>query len=224
MQLPQGTVPAPPPIEFLTKYEDSSEPSFGLLSPEFLLMEFYVRKPDLSPKIGWETGRPSWPHFFNKNLYSVRRMKDGTPPSDPSACLYQFDKDDPENLLGLLVAYSKQHRVKSVLSDFDTFWVGSQGAKPFDSLVDEQRALIMWLLSILESLLLDETGGIRNKDFNWTSAWLEKVCSKAKNRPCPPKFGFGDPTSYQLTKDVVDRVAECRAVRYGAECFNYDFP
>ena len=231
MVIPEGETVAPSPIRLLTGYEDaSSKASFGLAVPEFLFMEFYVLRPDLSPLLGWETGRPSQPAFLNMNLHSVRWTRDGTPPSDPSACLYQFDKGDPLNPSGLLVAYAEERHVKPVVSDFDTFLVGSRGAKPFDDLADEQRALVLWLLRKTEQVLLDENNGIGKKGFNWTSAWLEKVMSEEAidkdtfKIPPTPKFGLGDPTSYKLTSDVVDRLSECGAVRHGAECFNYGFP
>merc|ERR1711957_725087 len=94
---------------------------------------------------------------------------------------------------------------------------------------DDQRAKIMWLLSKTENVLLDKEGGIRDKKFNWTSNWLEKVTSEEATKKDTlkvhkPKLGFGDPTSYQLTQDVVDKLAECGAVRHQAECFNYNFP
>jgi len=229
--LPKGEAVAASPVRLLTGYEEgSSEPSFGLAVPEFLFMEFYVLRPDLSPLLGWETGRPSQPAFLNMNLHSVRWTKDGTPPSDPSACLYQFDKGNPLNPSGLLMAYAEERHVKPVVSDFDTFLVGSRGAKLFNDLVDEQRALVLWLLRKTEQVLLDEKDGIGDEEFNWTSAWLEQVLSeKAMDKdafkiPPMPKFGFGDPTSYQLIGDVVDRLSECGAVRHGAECFNYGFP
>jgi len=193
-------------------------------------MEFYVLRPDLSPLLGWETGRPSQPAFLNMNLHSVRWTKDGTPPSDPSACLYQFDKGNPLNPSGLLMAYAEERHVKPVVSDFDTFLVGSRGAKLFNDLVDEQRALVLWLLRKTEQVLLDEKDGIGDEEFNWTSAWLKKVMSEEAMEkdnfeiPPMPKFGFGDPTSYQLIGDVVDQLLECGAVRHGAECFNYGFP
>ena len=52
----------------------------------------------------------------------------------------------PLNPAGLLVAYVEERHVKPVVSNFNTFLVGSQGAKPFDALADEQRVLVLWLL------------------------------------------------------------------------------
>mmetsp|Transcript_26849 Transcript_26849/g.32943 ORF Transcript_26849/g.32943 Transcript_26849/m.32943 type:complete len:996 (+) Transcript_26849:194-3181(+) len=232
MVLSKEEVKSPSPMKFLTEYEDdASEAAFGLTVPEYLFREFYLIQPDLSPMLGWETGRASQPAFLNFNLHTVRMEKDGTAPSDPPACLYQFDKGDPLNPSGLLVAYAEEIHVKPVVSDFDTFLIGSQGAKPFEDLIDEQRALMMWSLSKMEKVLLDKNGGIGDKDhFNWTGAWLSKVLDPKVKKldpfkvPAMPRFGFGDPTSLSLINAVVDKLAECGAVRHGAECFNYYFP
>jgi len=232
MVLPKEEAKSPSPMKFLTKYEDDhSEAAFGLTVPEYLFREFYLIQPDLSPMLGWETGRASQPAFLNFNLHTVRIQKDGTALSDPPACLYQFDKGDPLNPSGLLVAYAEEIHVKPVVSDFDTFLIGSQGAKPFESLIEEQRALMMWSLRKMEKVLLDKNGGIGDKDhFNWTGAWLSKVLDPEVKKldpfkvPAMPKFGFGDPTSLSLINAVVDELAECGAVRHGAECFNFYFP
>jgi hypothetical protein len=39
-----------------------------------------------------------------------------------------------------------------------------------------------------------------------------------------PKYGFGDPKSYEIMRHAVKRLEEFGAVRHGAECFNYYFP
>jgi len=39
-----------------------------------------------------------------------------------------------------------------------------------------------------------------------------------------PKFGFGDPTSYQIMEAAVDVCRISGAIRHGAECFNFYFP
>jgi hypothetical protein len=59
----------------------------------------YIEKADISPVIGWETGRPSVPQYMDMNLHSVRGD------SRPSVCVYQHDLADPMNPLGLLIAY-----------------------------------------------------------------------------------------------------------------------
>ena len=72
--------------------------------------------------VGWETGRTSEPEFMNMNLHAVRGD------SSPPVVLYQFDQADPMNPLGLLIAYAEK-QVKPVVSDFDTFTVGSRGMR-----------------------------------------------------------------------------------------------
>ena len=52
------------------------------------------------------------------NLHAVREN------NEPFVVLYQFDLADPMNTLGLLVAYAEE-KVRPVVSDFDTFLVGS---------------------------------------------------------------------------------------------------
>ena len=46
--------------------------------------------------------------------------------TEPRVVLFQWDKTDPMNPLGLLIAYEEE-KVVPVVSDFDTFLVGSKG-------------------------------------------------------------------------------------------------
>ena len=62
---------------------DYSPKCFGLDVPEPLMREAYIMRADISPMIGWETGRPSVPQFMDMNLHSVRGD------SKPSVVLYQ---------------------------------------------------------------------------------------------------------------------------------------
>ena len=80
----------------------------------------YIQRPDVSPAVGWETGRDSEPAFLDMNRHALREEK-----SEPPVVLYQFDQRDPMNPLGLLMAYAEDC-VKPVVSDFDTFLVGSK--------------------------------------------------------------------------------------------------
>ena len=100
--------------------------TFGLDVPEPVVREAYIMRPDLSPIIGWETGRPSVPFFMELNLEAVRGS------SLPRVVLYQLDLGDPMNPHGLLIAYAEAvptPRVLPVCSDFDTFTVGSKGMR-----------------------------------------------------------------------------------------------
>ena len=89
--------------------------------------------PDLTPIIGWETGRASEPAFMDMNLHSVRDgarqiLTGQIDATKPPVVLYQFDLSDPMNPHGLLIAYAEEQTgVKPVCSDFDTFTVGSKG-------------------------------------------------------------------------------------------------
>eukprot|EP00930_Biecheleria_cincta_P045351 TRINITY_DN31266_c0_g1_i1.p1 TRINITY_DN31266_c0_g1~~TRINITY_DN31266_c0_g1_i1.p1 ORF type:complete len:792 (-),score=151.59 TRINITY_DN31266_c0_g1_i1:74-2449(-) len=184
----------------------------GLDLPEPLIREAYIIKADLTPVMGWETGRRSEPAFMDMNMHAIRGQ------SDPQVCLFQYDESDPLNPRGLLIAYAEKY-VKPVVSDFDTFTVGSRGMK-YEALPSDQANMITWLLNNTREVL-------SSLDHNpWTSRWLDVL--KRENakgfHPSLPRFGFGDPTSYRLIGDVVAETSPCGAVRHGAECCNLYFP
>ena len=162
--------------------------------------------------VGWETGRASEPEFMNMNLHAVRGD------SSPPVVLYQFDQADPMNPLGLLIAYAEK-QVKPVVSDFDTFTVGSRGMR-YDPTPPKQVELIHWALDHTTKLL--EIPAAKG----WMGSWLGVIKEEARRgfHPTLPKYGFGDPTSYGLISDVIDVTNVCGAVRHGAECFNFYFP
>ena len=60
--------------------------------------------------------------------------------------------------------------MKPVVSDFDTFLVGSQDAKPFDALADKQRALVLWLLHKTEQQQTTRMIPIKGLTFSWSAA------------------------------------------------------
>jgi len=186
--------------------------TFGLELPENLLREAYIDRPDLTPVLGWETGRRSEPAFMDANLHAIRDS------IEPRVVLYQYDEVEAMNPRGLLIAYAEQY-VKPVVSDFDTFLVGSRGMQ-YETLPPAQASLVIWMLDQTDALL-------RTKDHNsWTSRWLSvlKDANASGFHPEIPRFGFGDPTSYRLIQDVVAETAACGAIRHGAECCNYYFP
>jgi len=192
--------------------DDYAPDVFGVDLAETLLQEAYIQRPDLSPIMGWETGRASEPFLQDANLHAVRET------SEPKVVLYQFDEADPMNPRGLLVAYAEKS-VKPVVSDFDTFTVGSRGMK-YEPLPLDQAKLITWSLDRTEELLnsLNENP--------WMSRWVDilRVEGEKGFHPKFPKYGYGDPTSYRLIGDVVNETAPCGAVRHGAECCNFYFP
>lgn len=193
-------------------YIDSYEEVFGLEVPEPLMRKVYIDDKDITHQAGWETGRKSEPAFMDMNLSGLRSH------TEPKLVLYQADAEDPFNPHGLLIAYAETS-VKPVVSDFDTFLVGSRGMK-YDNLATEQTKLQMWALDNTRDILETPAPG------SWTTRWLEviKKATDAGFYPKTPKFGFGDATSYRLVEQVVQATASTGAVRHGAECFNFFFP
>jgi len=198
-----------PTIHLIRSYEPKA---FGIDAPEPLVKETYIMRSDISPIVGWETGRPSEPAFMDMNLHAVRGN------SVPTVVLYQHDLADPLNPLGLLIAYAEAH-VKPVCSDFDTFTIGSKGMK-YEATPPQQIELVHWALDHTTALLEEPTAK------GWTGRWLDVLKEENKRgfHPELPKYGFGDPTSYRLIEDVVATTEVCGAVRHGAECFNFYFP
>ncbi|CAJ1429005.1 unnamed protein product, partial [Effrenium voratum] len=195
------------------KVIDTYEPlSYGLDVPEPLMREVYIMRHDISPVLGWETGRDSEPAFMDMNLHAVRDK------SLPEVVLFQHDATDPMNPLGLLIAYAES-AVKPVVSDFDTFTVGSRGFS-YSPIPEKQIELIHWSLKHTEELLQQPTAK------GWTGRWLDVLKDEANKgfHPTIPKYGFGDETSCSLIDDVVTETSACGAVRHGAECFNFYFP
>lgn len=193
-------------IKVLEEYEPNA---FGIELPEALLREAYIMRSDLSPIMGWETGRKSEPAFMDMNLHAIRDV------SEPKVVLYQNDESEPMNPRGLLIAYAERF-VKPVVSDFDTFTVGSIGMS-YEPLPVDQCKLVTFSLEQTEKIL----GSLDHNP--WTSRWLN-VMKEENFHPHLPKYGFGDPTSYRLIGDVVSETAPCGAVRHGAECCNFGFP
>ena len=205
-----------PKIYPLAQYRDDGV--FGLDVPEKVVREVYIMQPDLSPVIGWETGRNSEPAFMDMNLHSTREV------SEPAVCVMQWDLSDALNPAGLLVAYAEQ-RVSPVVSDFDTFMVGSAG--PFDykePIPDAQVELVRWTLKHCEEVM--DKQARTSEDISWNQEWLSILTQAASEgfKPEIPELGFGDPTSVELIRDMKHQTSACGAIRHGAECFNYYFP
>ena len=112
------------------------------------------------------------------------------------------------------MAYA-ENKVMPVVSDFDTFLVGSRGLQ-YTATPPEQVALMNWALDQTATLL--SSPGQKG----WMGRWLGVLKDAARDgfHPQLPKYGFGDATSYALIGDIVDATAVCGAVRHGAECFN----
>mmetsp|Transcript_10652 Transcript_10652/g.24232 ORF Transcript_10652/g.24232 Transcript_10652/m.24232 type:complete len:1128 (-) Transcript_10652:48-3431(-) len=187
---------------------------YGLDLPELLLRELYIEQADISTDGGremWATGRNSEPAFMDMNLHAVRGD------SSPEVVLLQHDEADPLNPRGLLIAYAEQY-VKPVVSDFDTFLVGSRGMK-YAHIPEEQLKIVRW--SVEESAKILEAP----QHSTWTSCWIDRMRSDTARAEVEiPPYGFGDPTSYGLIDGAIKSTIDCGAVRHGAECFNFLFP
>ena len=112
--------------------------------------------------------------------------------------------------------------MKPVVSDFDTFTIGSKGMD-YAPTPAGQVELIHWALDHTKKLLEGPKG---RRDKGWSSCWLQvlkQAASDGFSVELPP-LGFGDPTSYRLIDEVVKVTEQCGAVRHGAECFNFYFP
>jgi CRP-like cAMP-binding protein len=198
------------PMMPIDKYPDS----YGLLIPEAVVHCFFIHKPDISSPVGWETGRMSEPAFMDMNLNVLRSTK-----ADPRVVLYQADLEDSMNPHGLLMAYAEE-TVKPVVSDFDTFLVGSSGME-YEELVSDQVELAKWALKKTRQILEDPGSN------SWTTRWLEVLKQAIQDGDLQmetPKYGFGDPTSYRIIEEIVKATKETGAVRHGSECFNFVFP
>jgi len=201
-----------PDMDMLDQYAECASGAWGIELPERLLWEGFVMRQDISHPPGWETGRPSEPAFMDLNLHAVRER------GEPSTCIWQYDAGDPMNPRGLLIAY-EEDEVKPVASDLDAFLIGSRGVD-FEPLPDDQCELVRWLFKNIEGVLADP------QPAGWTKRWLEvlKKEGAAGFHPELPKYGFGDPTSYDIMAKAVHRLGLSGAVRHGAECFNFYFP
>ena len=148
----------------------------GLDVPELLLKAVYISDRDLSPAVGWETGRDSEPAFLDMNLHALR---DG---GEPPVVLYQFDQRDPMNPLGLLMAYAET-TIRPVVSDFDTLTVGSCGPMEYEPMPPEQVKLMHWALDHISAMLA------KPSTKGWMGRWLAVLKEEAAKgfHPSLPK-------------------------------------
>lgn len=120
------------------------------------------------------------------------------------------------------MAYEEYGRVKPVVSDFDCFLTGTRGVKYEQPIPKEQVDLVKWSVDNIGHVL-DEQEPQSKK--GWMETWfgvLKKAALKGFY-PKTPKYGNGDPKSYEIISVAVSRLNETGCVRHGAECFNYFF-
>ena len=210
-------------LNFVDTYIDSSHPVYGLDITERLFWESYVMMQDCSRPAGtdWDIGRNSELTFMDMNFKAIRNIP---APGEPRAVVYQMSESSPMEPRMLLMAYEEYGRVKPVVSDFDCFLLGSRGVKYEHPIPQDQIDLVKWSVKNI-SEVLDERVESDSKA-GWMESWF-KVLKKAALKgyyPKTPKYGNGDPKSYEIIEVAVSRLNETGCVRHGAECFNWFFP
>ena len=148
--------------------------------------------------------------------------------------LVQYDAERPLNPHGLLIAY-EEHHVLPVVSDFDALILGSKGLQS-EPLHPQQLRLQQVQCDLLGEVLDAATSPPSSVSESsaspkgFTPAWQERLrqpgCEAAAllRETHAPRYGFGDPKSYEITARMAERLSHCGAVRHGAECFNYSYP
>ena len=190
--------------------------AYGLDMPERLLWQAFVVRQDISHPPGWEPGRPSEPAFMDLNMQAMREKK------KPLAAIWQYDRENPMNPRGLLMAHEEEIGVRPVASDIDAFLIGSKGMEAGPPLPDDQLKLAHWCITNVAGVL--ETPMPQG----WTKRWLDVLKHETVINAVPkhsmPEFGYGDTRSYDIIVKIVQRLNFSGAVRHGAECFNFYFP
>jgi Domain found in Dishevelled, Egl-10, and Pleckstrin (DEP) len=208
----------------ITYLDEYAPCSYGIEIPARLLWEAYVVRQDCFRKPGsqYDIGRPSTPAFQDMNLATLQvPAKEGY----PRAVLWSnASSSDPLNVHELLMAYEENGRVRPVVSDFDPFLIGTRRVH-FDpvhgGLPSDQLDVLKWCVNQIGKILDSPT-----RPESWTNRWLEVLKRETQGgfHPLIPKFGFGDPKSYSLIENAVDRLTRDGSVRHGAESFNFYFP
>lgn len=124
-------------------------------------------------------------------------------------------------------------RVLPVVSDFDCFLVGTRRVQYNMPLPPDQQKALHWCVNqiekICERMLAEKTAensnysGDDNKPsqtrkekthISWSLLWLQ-VLRDSSFHPEIPRFGFGDPISYCMVENAVERLHLSGAVRHG---------
>jgi hypothetical protein len=205
----------------ITYLDEYAPITYGIEIPVRLLWEAYAVRQDCCRKPGsqYDSGRPSTPAFQDMNLAALQvPARDGY----PRAVLWSnASSSNPLNVHELLMAYEENGRVRPVVSDFDPFLVGTRRVHfdPVDgSLSSDQLSILKWCVNQIEIILDSPT-----RPESWTNRWLEILKRETRKgfHPTIPKFGFGDPKSYSMIENAVNRLTRDGSVRHGAESFNF---
>lgn len=191
---------------------------FGLDISERVFYQACVMEQDITRTGDLETGRPSEPNFQSMNFESTRKYNG----IGPRTVVFQLDENEPLKPQTFVVAYEENNSVTPVASDFDCFTVGTRGVTFDQPIVKEQVELMKWMIERIDKVLTTQ-----KKNASWASHWFNVLDQPDQRRKIDmPRFGFGDPKSYEMMAGAVTRFAHNKngAVRHGAECFNYKFP
>ena len=134
--------------------------------------------------------------------------------------LWQHDASDPMNPRTLLMAH-EESQVRPVASDMDPFLIGSKGMPITEPLPSEQEELQRWTVDRVAEILAEP------KAQGWNKRWLDVLRAGdvvARRGIKVPKYGFGDPLTYDIIAKAIRKMHRSGAVRHGAEAFNYTFP
>ena len=206
-------------MKYIDTYVTSAVPVFGLEIDERLFWTSYVMMQDCSRPAGteWDTGRHSQPEYFGMNLDALHNEHES--PDEPQAVVYQMSKTNPMEPRMLLMAYEEGGGVKPVVSDFDCFVLGTRGVRYNHPIPPDQVKLLQWSVKNIGQVLDKrvETGSTDS----WVKTWLELA---SDYHPDTPRFGNGDPKTYEIIEIGVSRLIDTGCVRHGAECFNWWFP
>lgn len=207
----------------------NSSELFALDIEEQLFWECYVMTQNCSrPRdTEWDIGRKSLPPFMAMNMDTIRRKPKE---NEPRAVVYQMSKSNPMEPRMLLLAYEENGGVKPVVSDFDCFILGTRGVRYQKPIPPDQIELLQWSVKNIGKVL-EERASPKNLTLpiaksmkDWCDTWFDVLSNSGVYHPKPPKFGNGDPKSYEIIEVGVSRLSNTGCVRHWAECFNWFFP
>jgi len=224
----------------------STQGVYGLEIPEKLFWEAYVENRDITFEVGseYDTGRPNMPEFQIMNMHTLQKRRKSqrsrwthTIDDDPIPVLWHGgcgaigenspsdDACNPMDPRGLLMAYEQNDKVTPVVSDFDCFLFGTKGVPYQRSYRQRELSMLLQCIDTIGEIL--SSAPDENESVGWTLQWLDCMKKLVNDKSfCGemPKYGFADPTSYDVIRGAVHRLRNSGAVRHGPECFNYCFP
>jgi hypothetical protein len=203
--------------------DDYAPETFGIDIPDRLFLKAFILQKNIYRQKGTPmyTGRPSEPAFQDMNFAATRKEKK----YGSKAVIVQLgghENNDPLCPLTLVMAYEENERVLPVVSDFDCFLICTKGVKYNIPMPSDQIEVMKRTVHQVGEILHDEKTRIQS----WTCNWLNMLKKNASStfKPKMPQFGYGDPKTYSIMENAINRLKNNGAVRHGSECFNYFFP